>query len=65
MLVSVMVVVWCAVMVTHTGVDHSWRLVPSALTSWTLGELSETRYRPGGSRTENTPALLVRTVTGW
>jgi hypothetical protein len=28
MLASVMVVVWCAVTVTGTGVDHSGRLVP-------------------------------------
>ena len=64
MLASVMVVVWCSVTVTGTGVDHSGRLVPLELTSWTLGERSETRYRPGGSRTENTPAVVVRTMTG-
>ena len=64
MMVRVIVVVWCAVMVTGTGVDHSWLLVPLALTSKTRGERSETWYRPAGSWTENAPALVVRTVTG-
>jgi len=53
--------VWCAVTITATGADHSWWLVPLALTSRRRGERSETWYRPAGSWTENAPALLVRT----